>query len=304
MKFLLIGAGGQLGQALRGTLPRLGEVRALGRAELDLSLPLEAMARLRHLCEAFLPDVVVNAAAFTSVDKAESEPELALAVNAQSVAEIAKFATHCGALLVHYSTDYVFDGLAHAPWREDDAPHPLSIYGHSKWLGEKAAAQHCPRHLILRTSWVVSAQGSNFLKTILRLAGERESLRVVADQVGAPTCTELISRATIRALGALAGAGEGDARWGTYHLAASGETSWCEYARHVVAGAWSRGAQLRLRPECIEAITTAQYPLPAPRPLNSRLDTQKFRRTFDMPLADWREGVDDVLDHLIPRTRT
>ena len=304
MNILLIGANGQLGHALSEALAKFADVRALSRADLDLSSPLEVMVRLHHLAQTFVPDVVVNAAAYTAVDKAQSEPELAFAVNAQSVAELAKFATHCGAVLVHYSTDYVFDGWGNTPWLEDDTPHPLSVYGQSKWQGEQAVAQHCPRHLIFRTSWVVSAHGNNFLKTMLRLAAERETLRVVADQVGAPTSAALLAQATCKALATLSNANQDDARWGTYHLAASGETHWCDYARHVVAGAKARGAQLKINPEHIEAITTAQYPLPAPRPLNSRLNTQKFQRTFDMPLPDWREGVDDILDQLLQKPQT
>ena len=304
MNILVIGANGQLGHQLCLTLATLGHVKALTRDDLDLSSPLEVMVRLHQLAQTFIPDVVINSAAYTAVDKAESEPALALAVNAQSVAEIAKFAAHQRATLVHYSTDYVFDGFGHTPWREDDVPHPLSVYGQSKWQGEQAVMLHCPKHLIFRTSWVVGTHGGNFLKTMLRLAAERDQLRVVADQVGVPTSTELLAKATGNALTRLvanANANEADTRWGIYHLAASGETNWCDYARYLVAGALQRGAKLKTQPEAIEAITTAQYPLPAPRPLNSRLNTEKFQTTFQMQLADWREGVDHILDQLIQR---
>jgi dTDP-4-dehydrorhamnose reductase len=304
MKVVLIGANGQLGHQLNQSLQTLGVVRALTRADLDLASPLEVMVRLHRLAQEFVPDVVVNAAAYTAVDKAESEPALALAVNAQSVSEISKFAAQQNAVLVHYSTDYVFDGLGHTPWQEDDAPHPLSVYGQSKWQGEQAVAQHGGKFLIFRTSWVVGAHGGNFLKTMLRLAAERYTLRVVADQVGAPTSTELLTQATCVALTALKNAEPDDARWGTYHLAAAGETHWCDYARYVVAGALQRGAVLKTKPEQIQAITTSEYPLLAPRPMNSRLNTTKFQSTFQMHLGDWREGVDRILDQLIQRPST
>jgi dTDP-4-dehydrorhamnose reductase len=303
MKILLLGANGQLGHQLHADLQSLGQVKAFTRQALDMSAPLEVMAQLHHMAQHFSPNVVINAAAYTAVDKAESEPEIALNINAHAVAEVAKFAAQQDAMLVHYSTDYVFDGLGTRPWEETDVPHPLSVYGQSKWAGEQAVAQLCAKHLIVRTSWVVGAHGGNFLKTMLRLAAERDSLRVVADQVGAPTSTATLAQATIAAFSTLAKADAQDARWGIYHVAASGETNWCDYARHVIAQAAARGAVLKTTPQSIEAITTAQYPLPAPRPLNSRLNTHKFQSTFNMKLTDWREGVNAVLDQLFLQTK-
>ena len=303
MKILLLGANGQLGHQLHADLQSLGQVKAFTRQALDMNAPLEVMAQLHHMAQHFSPNVVINAAAYTAVDKAESEPEIALNINAHAVAEVAKFAAQQDAMLVHYSTDYVFDGLGTRPWEETDVPHPLSVYGQSKWAGEQAVAQLCAKHLIVRTSWVVGAHGGNFLKTMLRLAAERESLRVVADQVGAPTSTVVLAQATRAAVTALTHADAQDARWGIYHVAASGETNWCDYARHVIAQAAARGAVLKTTPQSIEAITTEQYPLPAPRPLNSRLNTHKFQSTFNMKLPDWREGVNAVLDQLFLQTK-
>ena len=298
---LLLGAHGQLGHELNTALQPLGEVKAFTRAELDLSNPTALRAALAELAVNWRPTVVVNAAAYTAVDKAESEPQVAHAVNAQSPAVLAELAHAWGAMLVHYSTDYVFDGHGQRPWREDDATNPLSVYGASKLAGEQAIAQACPRHLTLRTSWVVGAHGNNFLKTMLRLAAERDSLRVVADQIGAPTSTALLAHVTLQLIQAMQDAQAADPRWGVYHVAPSGETSWHGYARHIIAQAVARGAVLKVSPSAVEPVTTAEYPLPAPRPMNSRLDTDKLRHTFGLTLPVWSQGVDAILDELLKK---
>lgn len=300
-KILLLGANGQLGHELATALQALGEVKALTRAEADLSQPDVLRQSLAHITQSFVPTVIVNAAAYTAVDKAESEPQLAHAVNAASAAVLGEVAQQCGAMALHYSTDYVFDGSGNQPWQETDMPHPLSVYGQSKLAGEQALAHACAKHLILRTSWVVGTHGGNFLKTMLRLAAERDSLRVVADQVGVPTSTALLARVTVHIIQAMQSADAHDPRWGVYHLAASGETTWHAYAQHVIAAAHARGALLKATPEAVHPITTAEYPLPAPRPLNSRLNTHKVQHTFNLTLPDWQQGVDGILDALLSK---
>ena len=298
-RVLLLGASGQLGFALGGALKALGEVKALTRSEADFSNAFALRDTLLPVVKQFQPHVIVNAAAYTAVDKAQTEQTIALQVNAQSVGVLAELAQSANAVLVHYSTDYVFDGIGHTPWVENDQTNPLSVYGQSKWLGECAVRQHCRKHLILRTSWVVGAHGNNFLKTILRLAAERDSLRVVADQIGAPTATDLLAKVTTNILQTMLSAAQDAARYGTYHLAASGETSWHDYAQYVIAVALQRGAHLTCKPESIEPIPSSAYPLPAPRPANSRLNTEKIRSTFGIELPAWQLGVDAILDALI-----
>lgn len=282
-------------------LQKLGEVHALTRAEADLSDPTALRESLLQRAAKFLPTLVVNAAAYTSVDKAEAEPALAQAVNADSPAVLAELAQAWGAMLVHYSTDYVFDGAGVKPWEETDATHPLSVYGASKRAGEVAITQTCAKHLILRTSWVVGVHGHNFLKTMLRLAAERDSLRVVADQIGAPTSTELLGEVTVTLIHAMRNADASDSRWGIYHVAAAGETSWHGYAQYVIAGATARGAMLKAMPSTVQPIATTEYPLPAPRPANSRLDTRKIQRTWGITLPAWQVGVDAILDQLLEK---
>jgi dTDP-4-dehydrorhamnose reductase len=298
-RLLLLGANGQLGHQLAVQLQQLGEVKALTRAEADMANPAALRKTLTELAQTFQPTVIVNAAAYTAVDKAQTETELAHAVNAESPAVLAELAKVWNATLVHYSTDYVFDGSGTKPWQESDATQPLSVYGQSKRDGELAIAAHCPKHLILRTSWVVGAHGGNFLKTMLRLAAERDALRVVADQIGAPTSTALLADVTVQLLQAMRAAADSDARWGIYHLAAAGEVSWHGYAQHVIAGAWQRCATLKAKPEAVSPITTAEYPVPAPRPLNSRLNTHKLQTTFALTLPAWQVGVDGILDQLL-----
>ncbi len=293
-RILVLGAHGQLGHELPLALSDLGHVIALDRSGADLAAPesLRGVVRQRR------PDVIVNAAAYTAVDRAESEPDLAYTVNAVSPGVLAQEAVAVGACLVTYSTDYVFDGRKETAYEESDAPNPLSAYGRTKLAGERAVAEACPRHLILRTSWVVGVHGANFLKTILRLAAERDSLRVVADQHGAPTAAALIADVTVRALQTLLQASERDARWGLYHLAAAGETTWHGYARHVISRARELGMALKAAPDTVAAIPTAEYPTPAKRPANSRLCTARLRAAFSVELPDWTQGVDHVLEQL------
>ena len=298
MKILLLGKNGQVGWELQRSLAPLGEVVALdrqGAAGLcgDLADPDGIAATVRTVA----PDVIVNAAAYTAVDKAESEAELAQTINAVTPGVLAREAERLGAWLVHYSTDYVFDGQGLAPWREEDACAPLNTYGESKRAGE-LAVEACSRLLLLRTSWVYAARGANFLRTMLRLAAERDALRVVGDQHGAPTGAELIADVTAHALRQAIAE---PSLAGSYHLAAGGETHWQGYARHVVAGALARGATLRAVPERIAAIRSDEYPTPARRAANSRLDCRKLQTAFGLSLPDWRVGVDRVLDELINR---
>ena len=298
MKILLFGKNGQVGWELQRSLAPLGELVALDRAGADgLCGDLADPDGIAATVRAVAPQVIVNAAAYTAVDKAESEPERARTINAEAPGAMACEAERLGAWLVHYSTDYVFAGQGETPWREDDVCAPLNAYGTSKRAGE-LAVEACSRRLVLRTSWVYAARGANFLRTMLRLASERETLRVIADQYGAPTGAELIADATAHALRR---ALECPEQAGLYHLAAGGETNWHAYARHVVAGAMARGQSLRAMPERIEPIATSDYPTPARRAANSRLDCRKFETAFNLSLPDWRLGVDRVLDELITR---
>ncbi len=296
MKIVLLGANGQVGWELQRALAPLGELVVLSRDGApghcgDLARPDALAASVRAL----RPDVIVNAAAYTAVDRAEADEAAARTINATAVAALAAEAARAGAWLVHYSTDYVFDGGGTRAWREDDTPAPLSVYGRTKLEGEQAIRAAGCRHLLLRTSWVYAARGGNFAKTMLRLAAERERLTVVADQVGAPTGAELIADVTAHALRA---ARAEPALGGTYHLAAAGETTWCDYARFVVATARERGVRLAVRE--IAPIATADYPTPAARPLNSRLDTRRLREAFGLVLPDWRTGVRRMVEEITP----
>ena len=291
MNILLTGKNGQVGWELARALLPLGNVAAFDHAGLDLA---DAAAVRRKLDEV-RPDAIVNAAAYTAVDRAESEPELASAINAAAPALLAQEAARRGALLIHYSTDYVFDGAKAAPYVETDPTAPLGAYGRSKLAGEEGIRAAGCEHLIFRTSWVYGARGANFLRTILRLAAEREELRVVNDQIGAPTWARLIAEATAHALKqAMRERRDGAFRSGTYHLAAAGETSWHGFASAIVAG---RGG---LRVKAVTPIATADYPLPAPRPANSRLDTGAFRARFGLVLPDWRDCLPLCLE-VIPQ---
>ena len=295
MKILLFGKNGQVGWELQRSLAPLGEIVALDQDGADgLCGDFTDLAGLAETVRRVAPEVIVNAAAYTAVDRAEAEPELAQAINARAPAVLAEAARKLGAWLVHYSTDYVFDGSGDTPRAETAPTGPLSVYGCTKLAGEQAVAG-CARHLIFRTSWVYAARGANFARTMLRLAAERDHLRVVGDQVGAPTGADLLADVTAHALRAVAGRPE---LAGLYHLAARGETSWHAYACFVIERAREAGRSLRVRPERIEAIPTSAYPTPARRPLNSRLDTARLRSAFGLHLPDWRDGVRRLLDEL------
>lgn len=289
MRVVLFGATGQVGRELQVALART-ELIALDRAAADLRDPAAVRAAVRH----HRPTVVINAAAHTAVDQAESEPELAVAVNATAAEAMAIEAKSLDATLVYFSSDYVYDGTKSGPYIEGDVANPLSVYGRTKLAGERATAL-CPRHVIFRTSWVVSAHGTNFVKTMLRLAAERDTLRVVADQHGVPTSAALIARVTAAVLEAMRNAPADDPRWGIYHVVPAGETNWNELARYVTARAREHGFALRATPQTVTAIRTHEYPSAARRPANSRLDTTKLQSTFHIELPDWRKGVDEVL---------
>ena len=297
MKILLFGKNGQVGWELQRSLAPLGELVALGSSgHAGLCGDLSDLAGLAETVFKVKPDVIVNAAAYTAVDKAESEPEQARLINALAPGVLADEAQKLGAWFVHYSTDYVFDGSSDRPWQETDATGPLNVYGRTKLEGEQAVTR-CAKHLIFRTSWVYAARGANFAKTMLRLAQEREQLKVIDDQIGAPTGAELIADVTALALRAVLQKPE---QAGIYHLAAGGEASWFDYARFVIEQARQRGLPIKVAPEAIEPIPTRAYPLPAKRPHNSRLDTRRLKQSFDLALPDWRVGVTRVLGEVLP----
>jgi len=298
MKILLLGKNGQIGWELQRALAPLGEVVAFGNQEDDrFQVDLTDEVALRAAVAAVLPSVIVNAAAYTAVDRAESEPELAHSVNAIAVGVLADEAAARGIWFVHYSTDYVFAGSGDRPWHEDDRPGPLSVYGKTKLAGEEAIRASGCRHLILRTSWVYAARGDNFARMILKLAAERERLTVVADQVGAPTGADLIADTTAHLLRAVIG-NNAAVSGGTYHLAAAGETSWNGYAHFVVDEARRRyGLDFKVRE--IVPILSSAWSAPAARPLNSRLDTTRLRAEFSLHVPDWRCGVVRLLDEIL-----
>jgi dTDP-4-dehydrorhamnose reductase len=294
MKILLLGKNGQVGWELQRSLAVLGELVAWDRREADLAAPDALADAVRRVA----PDVVVNAAAYTAVDSAESEADLARAVNAEAPAALAREAAGSGAWLLHFSTDYVFDGSGSAPWQEDAPTGPLSVYGRTKLEGEAAIRASGCRHLILRTSWVYGARGGNFAKTMLKFAQERDRLKVVADQFGAPTSAELLadlSAHLVRSVHARPELG------GTYHAAPAGETSWHAYATHVIEFARAAGVPIKVAADAIEAVPTEGFPTTAKRPRNSRLDTRKLRDTFGLALPDWRQGVERMLTEVLGR---
>jgi dTDP-4-dehydrorhamnose reductase len=295
MKILLTGKNGQLGFELQRALAPLGEVIAVGSQDCDLA----DAETLRALVRRVAPDVIVNPAAYTAVDKAESDAATARAVNAAAPAILGEEGARLGALVLHYSTDYVFDGTKQGAYTEADPPAPQSVYGRTKLEGEQGLAAANPRHLILRTSWVVGAHGGNFAKTMLRLAGEREKLTVVADQFGAPTPAALLADLSAHLVREHARAGDAGFPYGTYHVAASGETSWHGYAQFVIGEALAAGKVLKATVDAVAPLATEQYPTPARRPLNSRLDTSRFRTTFGLRLPPWQEGVRHVLRQIL-----
>lgn len=283
MRILLTGAAGQLGRELKRSLDCLGEVIACDRRQLDLTNP----AALRDAIRRLAPSAIVNAAAYTAVDRAEAEPVLAHAVNTEAPGVLAEEAKRLGAMLIHFSTDYVFDGSKATPYTEGDATAPLSVYGRSKRDGERAIASSGARHLILRTSWVFGLHGANFMKTMLRMGRERDVLRVVDDQIGAPTWTRHLADVSANILC------RSESPQGIYHLAAAGDTSWHGFAETIFEEALQQGI-LDKKPT-VHRIPSADYPLPAPRPKNSRLDCSRFTADFALTLPDWRTGLADCL---------
>jgi dTDP-4-dehydrorhamnose reductase len=297
MKILLLGKNGQVGWELQRSLAPLGDVIALdhdGAPGLsgDFAHPESLAATVRDVA----PDLIVNAAAHTAVDKAESEPELARAINALAPGVLAREAAALGALLVHYSTDYVFDGSGNAPWFEDAPTGPLSVYGATKREGEQLIRDSGCRHLIFRTSWVYAARGGNFAKTMLKLAAERDALTIIDDQHGAPTGAELLADVTAHAARMTLVSPE---LAGTYHLAAGGETTWHGYARHVIEFARARGVAIKVAPDAIRPVPTSAFPTPAKRPANSRLDTRKLQQAFGLVLPAWQSGVERMLTEIL-----
>ncbi|MFG1418159.1 dTDP-4-dehydrorhamnose reductase [Xanthobacter sp. V0B-10] len=296
MRILLLGAGGQLGREITDrAAARAVELTGLDHTALDICDP----AAVARALEAHRPDVVVNAAAYTAVDKAENEPEIAARINAFAPAHIAERCERYRTPFIHVSTDYVFDGTKAAPYVEQDPVAPIGVYGRTKAAGESAVRSAAERHIIVRTSWVYGAHGHNFLKTVLRLARERDRLTIVADQHGCPTATRDLAEALLTAAEAAAA---GDARWGTYHFAGDGATTWHGFAAEIVRAA---GPRLGRTPE-VAPITTADYPTPAQRPANSRLASDLFHRTFGLRAAPWQERVAEVVDTLLaeaPATR-
>lgn len=292
MKILLLGKNGQVGWELQRSLAPLGEVIALDRHSTGHCGDLSNLQGLAGTVRALRPDVIVNAAAYTAVDKAESDADAAHAVNALAPGVLAEEAERIGAWLVHFSTDYVFDGSGDRPWCEGDATAPLNAYGHSKREGEALITARCSRHLILRTSWVFGSRGGNFARTMLRLAQERERMTVVDDQFGAPTGADLLADVTAHAIHQ---ARRDASLAGLYHVAAAGQTTWFAYATHVIEAArraWPHGG---LTVEELVPVASSAFPTPARRPHNSRLDSTRFESAFGLVLPDWQQGVDRLL---------
>jgi dTDP-4-dehydrorhamnose reductase len=295
MRLLLTGKNGQLGFELQRSLAPLGRITAVDSADCDLSKPDD----IRRLIRTASPDIIINPAAYTAVDQAESQPDIALAVNAQAPAVLGHEAAKLGIPVVHFSTDYVFDGTKTTPYREDDPTAPLGAYGRSKRDGETALQSATPRHLILRTSWVFGAHGQNFAKTMLRLAQERTELRVVADQIGAPTSAPLLADLTAHLVRQMQTKGTKDFPFGLYHVSATGATNWCEYARHVLNAAIIKGYRLNVGPGQVIPIASEEYPTLARRPKNSQLDTSKFTSTFGLTLPEWQLGLNHILQQIL-----
>ena len=287
MKILLLGLHGQVSQALQHALQGAGELTVLGREQLDVAQPELIRQRVQNL----RPELIINAAAHTAVDQAENEPELAFAINATAPGILAEAAAELGVPLIHYSTDYVFEGNHTAPYRESDATHPLSVYGRSKLAGEKAIQAVGGMHLILRTSWVYSQHGKNFLLTMQRLLQERESVSVVDDQIGAPTWAGTIAQATAQLITQWHSGNPGP--WGVYHLTAQGETSWFGFASAIAAHLRSQGKTVAT----LDPIPSSAYPTPAPRPLNSRLDCSRLQQHWQVQLPTWQAALEQCLAH-------
>ncbi len=292
MKILLFGANGQVGWELQRSLSPLGELVALDRRSTELCGDLTDLDGIKDSVRRFGPDVIVNAAAYTAVDKAESDSETAHIVNAAAPGVLAAAAAKAGAWLVHYSTDYVFDGSGTKPWVEDDPTGPLNVYGKTKLEGEQRIAAHCARHLIFRTSWVYAARGGNFAKTMLRLARERETLQVINDQFGAPTGADLLADVTAHTLAHVL---DRPTEAGLYHLAAGGETTWFEYAKYVVDQSICAQSAPNIIVKNMNPVATSAFPTAAQRPHNSRLNSTKLEQAFVLQLPPWQQGVSRML---------
>ena len=298
MKILLLGKNGQVGWELQRSLAPLGELIALDVSSKERCGDLTDLGGLARTVRAVAPDVIVNAAAHTAVDKAESEPQLVRTINALAPGVLAQEAGHINAWLIHYSTDYVFDGSGDKPWLETDATAPLNVYGATKLEGEQMIQQSGCRYLIFRTSWVYGARGGNFAKTMLGLARERDSLNVINDQIGAPTGADLLADITAHAIRTARQHSEVS---GLYHLVAGGETSWHGFASFVIGFARREGIALKVAPGAIKPVPTSAFPTPAKRPHNSRMDTTKLRRTFDLNLPSWESGVARMLSEVLEK---
>ncbi len=298
LKILLFGKNGQVGWELQRSLASLGELVALDFDGQDYCGDFTNLEGLAKTIRDVAPDIIVNAAAHTAVDKAESEPELVRSINALALSVLAKEAKHIGAWLIHYSTDYVFDGSGDAPWLETDATGPLSVYGKTKLEGEAAIIASGCKHLIFRTSWVYAARGGNFAKTMLKLVQERDALKVIDDQIGAPTGADLLADVTAHAIRT---ALQHPEVCGLYHLVASGQTSWHEYANFVIDFARQAGIEVKVSAEAIQPVPTSAFPTAAKRPMNSRLDTTKLQNTFDLKLPNWQIGVTRMLTEILEK---
>jgi dTDP-4-dehydrorhamnose reductase len=298
MKILLFGKNGQVGWELQRSLAPLGELIALDANSRELCGDFTDLDGLIRTVRAIAPDVIVNAAAHTAVDKAESEPELVRTINALAPAALAQEAKRSNAWLIHYSTDYVFDGSGDRPWREADSTAPLSVYGATKLEGEQLIRQAACRHLIFRTSWVYGARGGNFAKIMLRLAQERDKLTVINDQIGAPTGADLLADVTAHAIRA---AWQRPELSGLYHLVAAGETSWHGYASFVLDYVRRAGISLKVAPDAVQPVPTSAFPTPAKRPLNSRLNTAKLQSAFGLTLPMWQNGVARMLTEILDK---
>jgi dTDP-4-dehydrorhamnose reductase len=293
MKILLLGKNGQVGFELQRSLAPLGEMLALDRHSTSHCGDLSNLEGLAETVRVYRPDVVVNAAAYTAVDKAESDAETAHRINALAPEVLSRACAALGAYLVHYSTDYVFNGTGQTPWTETDPTGPLNVYGHSKLAGEQGIAKQGADHVIFRTSWVYGTEGGNFAKTMLRLAQEREKMTVIHDQFGAPTGAALLADITSRALRAQ------HRLTGIYHLAAAGETTWFDYAAYVLAQAKLRKPDLKLAVKEFLPVATIEFPTPAKRPLNSRLNCSHLEQALQLKLPAWQTGVDQLLSKIL-----
>ncbi|KQT14384.1 dTDP-4-dehydrorhamnose reductase [Ramlibacter sp. Leaf400] len=304
MKILLFGAMGQVGWQLRRSLAALGDVIALERSSRPLCGDLCDARGVAASAAEVAPDVVVNAAAFTAVDRAQDEADLAFAVNAAAPEALARAAARQGAWMLHYSTDYVYDGSGERPWQETDEPGPLNVYGRSKLAGDEAVMREAPRHLVLRTGWVFDSRGRNFARSILDAAMTRDSLTVVDDQWGAPTQAALIADVTAQVLRTVASTPGSERLAGLYHVAAEGFVSRHGYAQQLLHEAAARGWPLRAGADRVQAVASIDHPTRALRPKNCRLDTRRLRETFGVALPPWQDGVRSVVAELAPQGPT